>query len=151
MGTIENGVFTSNGTEYTELVREKLGLAEENGETQVRLDAEKFAALKAQAMEELTALGVTFPVEIDYYISASSQTALDSANVLANVFSNSLGDDYVKLNICTYVSSFSQEVRNPRLFSISINGWGADYKDPQNFLGQITYGDPNAYYSNYWN
>ena len=140
-------IFTSNGTEYTELVREKLDLAEENGETQVRLDAEKFAALKAQAMEELTALGVTFPVEIDYYISASSQTALDSANVLANVFSNSLGDDYVKLNICTYVSSASKEVYTPKLHSFNISGWSADYGDPQNYLGQETYGNDSAYYS----
>ena len=140
-------IFTSNGTEYTELVREKLGLAEENGETQVRLDAEKFAALKAQAMEELTALGVTFPVEIDYYISASSQTALDSANVLANVFSNSLGDDYVKLNICTYVSSMSKEVRDPKLMSLQSNGWGADYGDPMNFLGQEIKGYDNAWYA----
>ena len=32
---------------------------------------------KKQAMEELSALGVTFPVGVDYYISASNQTALD--------------------------------------------------------------------------
>lgn len=140
-------IFTSNGTEYTDLVREKLGLTEENGETPIRLDAEKFAALKAQAMEELTALGVTFPVEIDYYISASSQTALDSANVLAQVFSDSLGDDYVKLNICTYVSSASKEVYTPKLHSINISGWSADYGDPQNYLGQETYGNESAYYS----
>ena len=29
-----------------------------------------------------------------------------------------------------------------------INGWGADYGDPQNFLGQETYGMDNAYYTN---
>lgn len=27
------------------------------------------------------------------------------------------------------------------------NAWGADYGDPQNFLGQETYGDDNAWYS----
>lgn len=140
-------IFTSNGTEYTELVREKLGLPESNGESQVRLNADKAAELKAQAMEELTAIGVTFPVEIDYYISASSQTALDSANVLAQVFSSSLGDDYVKLNICTYVSSASKEVYTPKLHSFNISGWSADYGDPQNYLGQETYGNESAYYS----
>ena len=40
---------------------------------------------KQQAIEELTAQGVTFPVEVDYYIQASSQTALDSANVVAQM------------------------------------------------------------------
>ena len=28
-----------------------------------------------------------------------------------------------------------------------MNGWGADYGDPQNYLGQETYGYDNAYYS----
>lgn len=28
-----------------------------------------------------------------------------------------------------------------------VNAWGADYGDPQNFLGQETYGDDNAWYS----
>ena len=140
-------IFCSDGTEYTQLVREKLGLPENNGETPVRLNADKFNALKAQAMEELTALGVTFPVEIDYYISASSQTALDSANVLKQIFEQSLGEDYVTLNICTYVSSASKEVYTPKLHSFNISGWSADYGDPQNYLGQETYGNDNAYYS----
>ena len=102
---------------------------------------------KQQAIEELTALGVTFPVGIDYYISGSNQTALDSATVLAQCFSDSLGDDYVQLNIKTYVSSASQEVYEPKLQSINISGWGADYGDPQNYLGQETAGNDTAYYT----
>ena len=145
--TMKGLVYTSDGTEYTELVRQNLGLGEYNGETMVRLDADKAAQYKQQAMDELSAQGVTFPVEVDYYISASSQTALDSANVLSKCFSDSLGDDFVKLNICTYVSSLSKEVRTPRLASVYVNGWGADYGDPQNYLFQETLGDENAYYS----
>jgi len=140
-------IYTSDGTEYTKLVQKEMGLADLNGETPVRLNSEKAASLKAQAMEELSALGVTFPVEIDYYISASSQTALDSANVLAQCFKESLGEDYVKLNICTYVSSASKEVYTPKLHSFNISGWSADYGDPQNYLGQETYGNDSAYYS----
>ena len=41
-----------------------------------------------QAMEELSALGVTFPVEIDYYIAGSDQTKLDNTLVLQNSFEN---------------------------------------------------------------
>ena len=140
-------VYTSDGTEYTELVRQELGLAESNGETPVRVDATKAEEYKKQAMEELTALGVTFPVEADYYIMASSQTALDSANVLAQCISDGLGDDFVKLNIKTYIKSVNQEVVNPHLHSFVLNGWGADYGDPQNYLGQEMYGPENAYYS----
>ena len=85
---------------------------------------------------------------VDYYISGSNQTALDSANVMAQLFSDHMGDDYVKLNIKTYVSSARQEVYAPGLHSISNNGWGADYGDPQNYLVQEAYGNDSAYYSN---
>ena len=140
--------YTSDGTDYTELVRDKLGLPDANGESIVRLDADKAAQYKQQAIEELTAQGVTFPVEVDYYVSASNQVALDSANVLAQCFSNSLGDDYVKLNIKTYIQSSTNEVYTPKLHSISAGaGWGADYGDPQNYLIQEAYGYDNAYYS----
>mgnify|MGYP000202326103 CR=1 FL=1 len=144
-------LYTSDGTDYTDLVRQELGLPESNGETMVRLDAEKAEQYKQQAIEELTALGVTFPVGVDYYIAASNQAALDSANVLAQVFSDCLGDDYVKLNIKTYIQSSRNEVSVPHLHSFMINGWGADYGDPQNYLGQMTYGEDNAYYSQEYN
>ena len=145
--TMKGLVYTSDGTDYTDLVRKEMGMTDENGTTPIRLDAEKAEQYKQQAIEELTAQGVTFPVEADFYISASSQTALDSANVLAQVFSDCLGDDYVKLNIKTYIQSVRNEVIIPHLHSITNNGWGADYADPQNYLGQMTYGEDNAYYS----
>ena len=145
--TMPGLVYTSDGTEYTELVREVMGLKESDGVTPARVDAAQAEQYKQQAIEELTALGVTFPIEADYYISASSQTALDSAHVLAQAFSDGLGDDYVKLNICTFISSTTNEVVVPHLHSFVINGWGADYGDPQNYLGQECYGNPNAYYS----
>ena len=147
--TMKGLVYTSDGTDYTELVKKELGLPEMDGEKMVRLDADKAAQYKQQAIEELSAIGVTFPISVDYYISGSNQTALDSANVLKQVFSNSLGDDYVTLNIKTYVSSGTQEVYVPSLHSITVGfGWGADFGDPQNYLVQEAYGYDNAYYSN---
>lgn len=59
--TMKGLVYTSDGTDYTELVRQEMGLPEPNGETMVRLDPEKAQQYKEQAIEELTALGVTFP------------------------------------------------------------------------------------------
>ena len=108
--TMKGLVYTTDGTEYTELVKKELGLGETNGNTPARVDPAKAEEYKKQAIEELTALGVTFPVEVDYYISASNQVALDSANVMAQAFSDGLGDDYVKFNIKTYVSSNRNEV-----------------------------------------
>ena len=143
-----NGLcYTSDGTDYTELVKKELGLAEENGEIPARLDRTKAEEYKQKAIEELTAQGVTFPVEVDYYISGSNQTALDTATVLKQVFADSLGEDFVTLNIGTYVSSVRKEVYEPQLQSIAITGWIPDYGDPQNYMSQETYGNDNAYYT----
>ena len=143
-----NGLcYTSDGTDYTELVKKELGLAEENGETPARLDCTKAEEYKQKAIEELTAQGVTFPVEVDYYISGSNQTALDTATVLKQVFADSLGEDFVTLNIGTYVSSARKEIYEPKLQSINISGWNADYGDPLNYIGQETYGNDSAYYT----
>ena len=142
-----NGVATtSDGTDYTQLVRNELGL-QYDYTTYSRVNPELAAQYKAQAIEELTAKGVTFPIVIDYYIAGGNQNAKDTADVLAQIISDCLGDDYVQLNICTYVSSLSNEVRKPQLASMYINGWGADFGDPINFLGQETYGEDGAYYS----
>ena len=137
---------TSEGKDYTQLVRDELGL-QYDSEKFVRRDETKAAKYKAKAIEELTAAGVELPVKMTHYIMGSNQTAKDSADTLAQIISDCLGDDLVVLEIRTYVSKLNTEVRDPQLASIYINGWGADFADPVNFLGQETYGDDNAYYS----
>ena len=151
--SIQNHAYTSrgvstttDGTDYVDLVMERIG-AVVDYENYSRVNKEKFEALKAQAIEELTAQGVTFPIECDYYIAGSNQTAKDNADTLKQMFSDCLGDDYCKLNIKTYVSSASNEVTTPGLHSIWFVGWGADFADPSNFLGQMTYGEDNAVFS----
>ena len=136
----------SEGKDYTQMVRDELGL-QYDSEKFVRADAAKAAEYKAKAIEELTAAGVELPVKMTHYIMGSNQTAKDSADTLAQIISDCLGDDLVVLEIRTYVSKLNTEVRDPQLASIYINGWGADFGDPVNFLGQETYGDDNAYYS----
>ena len=136
----------SEGKDYTQMVRDELGL-QYDSEKFARADAAKAAVYKAKAIEELTAAGVELPVKMTHYIMGSNQTAKDSADTLAQIISDCLGDDLVVLEIRTYVSKLNTEVRDPQLASIYINGWGADFADPVNFLGQETYGDDNAYYS----
>ena len=145
--TMKGLCYTSDGKDYTELVREDLGLAAQDGATQVRYNPEKAEELKKQAIEELTALGVTFPVEMDYYIPAGNQPFLDSANVTKQVFTNCLGSDYIDFQIKTYVSKLSAEVLAPQLQSYAVNGWAADYGDPQNYLSQECYGYEGSFYS----
>jgi oligopeptide transport system substrate-binding protein len=136
----------SQGVDYTQLVRDELGL-QYDSTTYARRDETKAAEYKAKAIEELTAAGVELPVKMAYYISGSNQTAKDTADVFAQLISDCLGDDLVVLEIGTYVTSQTSEVRKPQLASIYVNGWGADFADPINFLGQETYGEDNAYYS----
>ena len=78
-------------------------------------------------MDELTAIGVTFPVHCSYYILAGSTTALDSATVLKQCFTDSFGDDFIVLDIETFVSSTMKEVVAPKLQSFVHMGWGADF------------------------
>lgn len=146
--SMKNTLYYSDGTDYTTKVMEKLGIPADNGDKPRRYDADKAAAFKAQAMEELSAKGVTFPVELDYYIISGDQNALDGATVLKQVFAECMGEDYITLNIKTFVSSQTKEVVQPGLASIYVNGWGADYGDPSNFVDQERYGYDGAYYSN---
>ena len=80
--------YTSDGRDYTDLVKEKINLpAEPKVEGKpTRFDPEKGQEYKAKAMEELTAQGVTFPVELDWFVKGGNQQALDMAsrNLAAN-------------------------------------------------------------------
>ena len=152
--TMPGVCYNTKGEEYTTLVAKEMGFDTEkyDGETMIRLRANggDISALKKQAMEELSAIGVTFPVKATYFIIASSTSALDNATILKQCFSDSFGDDFIKLDVQTYVSSLTQEVRTPQLQSFVINGWSADFGDPINFLGQETLHDDNAFYSHYY-
>ena len=149
--TMKGLCYTSDGTDYTNLVAKEMGLDGEayDGKTMKRLRANNgdIADLKKQAMDELSAIGVTFPVHCSYYILAGSTTALDSATVLKQCFTDSFGDDFIVLDIETFVSSTMKEVVAPKLQSFVHMGWGADFGDPINFLTQIIVHDDNAYYS----
>lgn len=139
----------SDGVDYTQLVRDNLGLQYATDKF-ARVDAAKAADYKAKAIAELTEAGIELPVKMAYYISGSSTTAKETADVFANLIKTCLGEDLVVLDTKTYVSKLNTEVRDPQLASIYINGWGADFADPINFLGQETYGEDNAYYSMYY-
>ena len=149
--TMKGLCYTSDGTDYTNLVAKEMGLDGEayDGKTMKRLRANNgdITELKKQAMEELSAIGVTFPVHCSYYILAGSTSALDHATVLKQCFTDSFGDDFIVLDVNTFVSSTMKEVVAPKLQSFTHMGWDADFGDPVNFLTQIIVHDDNAYYS----
>ena len=149
--TMKGLCYTTDGTDYTSLVAKEIGLDGEkyDGQTMIRLRANNgdIADLKKQAMEELSAIGVTFPVHCTYHIQAGATTMLDTATVLKQCFTDSFGDDFIVLDIETFVSSTMKEVVAPKLHSFIHMGWGADFGDPINFLTQVVIHDDNAYYS----
>ena len=120
--TMPGVCYNTKGEEYTTLVAKEMGFDGQayDGKTMIRLrdNGGDIADLKKQAMEELSAIGVTFPVHCHHYIKSGDTTALDTATVLKQCFSDSLGDDFVVLDIGTYVSSLYKEVRNVQLHSI---------------------------------
>ena len=149
--TMPGVCYNTQGQEYSTLVAKEMGFDKEayDGKTMIRLRANNgdIADLKKQAMDELSAVGVTFPVHAAYYIIAGSTSALDNATVLKQCFTDSFGDDFIVLDINTFVSSTMKEVVAPKLQSFVHMGWGADFGDPINFLTQIIVHDDNAYYS----
>ena len=149
--TMRGVCYNTQGVEYTSLVGKKMGYGAYDGETMIRLrdNGGDIADLKKQAMDELSAIGVTFPVHCWNYILSSNATQQDSAAVLKQAFSDCFGDDFIVLDTGEYVSSLTQEVINAQRESYASSGWGADFGDPINFLGQETLTDANAYYS--WN
>ena len=149
--TMRGVCYNTQGVEYTSLVGQKMGYGAYDGETMIRLrdNGGDISDLKKQAMEELSAIGVTFPVHCWNYILSGNATAQDSAAVLKQAFTDSFGDDFIVLETGEYVSSVTQEVVNAHRHCYISNGWGADFGDPINFLGQEILTDANAYYS--WN
>ena len=149
--TMRGACYNTQGVEYTSLVGQKMGYGSYDGETMIRLrdNGGDITDLKKQAMDELSAIGVTFPVHCWNYILSGNTTQQDSAAVLKQAFSDCFGDDFIVLDTGEYVSSLTQEVINAQRESYASSGWGADFGDPINFLGQETLTDANAYYS--WN
>ena len=155
--TMKGICYNSKGTDYVDLVAKELGIDGEkyDGKTMIHLrksTADSIAALKKQAMDELSAVGVTFPVKVPFFFVAGNTVQQDNATVLKQCFTDSFGDDFIQLELGTYVSSLAKEVRIPKLHGFVINGWGADFGDPINFVGQEILHDSNAYYAvNYSN
>lgn len=88
-------VYLKDGTDYVQLVKDGLGIDNYNGKNTVRYDKKKGEDFKKKAMEELKAQGVTFPVQMDFYIKSGDQTAADTATIMKQSFCTFLADDYV--------------------------------------------------------
>jgi oligopeptide transport system substrate-binding protein len=135
-----------DGEDYQDYVIDLLGL-EKSNDYDSRYDVDKAQEYLDKAIEELTAAGVTFPIEFDYYIAGGNQTQLDTATVLKSAFEGLFGE-YMDFEIKTYVSSFIKEIAALSYQSGCIYQWSADYDDPSNCIEQASMtAESNAFMS----
>lgn len=122
------GLCKVDGVDYADYVEGLLGL-DSSADTYDRYDEELGQQYKEAAIKELSAAGVTFPIELTYYVLSSNQNSLDTANVFKANLEEYMGD-LITVSIKSYVSSYNEEVFIPSLYSVSVSGWAADYGDP---------------------
>lgn len=122
-------VYTSNGTDYTQLG----GLAKYHEGTNYDMDLA--LDYKQKAMNELQAQGVNFPIHLIYQHAAGNETEANKARMLQEAI-EALGTDYVKVEIKEYTNS--GEMRTSGEYAIAIASWTPDWGDPVNNLTCLT-------------
>ena len=73
-------------------------------------DEAKFKEAKEKAMEELTAQGVTFPVEVMLPYNSGNQTAEETFLILKDSIEKCLGNDFVTVTGIPYIKSATSEI-----------------------------------------
>lgn len=101
-------------------------------------DEAKFKEAKEKAVEELSAQGVTFPVEVGLPYNSGNQTAEETFLILKDSIEKCLGDDFVTVTGIPYIKSATSEIYEKGLQSIALVGWAPDYNDPYDFLRHMT-------------
>ncbi len=132
----------SDGTDYTDRVLELIGLDREQ-DSYPHMDADAVEQYKAEAMEELEAEGVTFPINIDMW-GDSGQEIQDRLTIVKEIIENGLGTDFVTVTINSYVTSAQDEYIIPGYYSVELVSNGIEYNDPLSMLGNLDVNDPEA-------
>ncbi len=101
-------------------------------------------AFKAQAMEELSAQGATFPIKILMKYNPNTTGWDAECQVVEQQLEGLLGTDYIDIIVEAGPSTgFLTEVRRSGNYALLKCNWGPDYADPQ------TYTDPFKVDNNY--
>lgn len=90
-----------------------------------------------KAIEELTAAGCKFPVQMPLNYNPSGTTWGNASVVLEQQLEELLGSDYIDIVVVEYAgNSFLTETRRNGNYAIQELNWGADFMDPE------TWADP---------
>lgn len=129
---------TLNGVDYT-LVGDLKPITELGTGT---FDAEKALAFKAQAIEELTAAGATFPVKILLKYNPRVSGWDSECLVIEQQLEALLGTDYIDVIVeAGPADGFLSEVRRSGNYALLKCNWGPDYADPQTFTDPFRKGN----------
>ena len=105
-------------------------------------DAEKALAFKAQAIEELTAAGATFPVKILLKYNPRVSGWDNECLVIEQQLEALLGTDYIDVIVeAGPADGFLSEVRRSGNYALLKCNWGPDYADPQTFTDPFKKGN----------
>ena len=129
---------TLDGIDYT-LVGDLKAITELGTGT---FDAEKALAFKAQAIEELTAAGATFPVKILLKYNPRVSGWDNECLVIEQQLEALLGTDYIDVIVeAGPADGFLSEVRRSGNYALLKCNWGPDYADPQTFTDPFRKGN----------
>lgn len=105
-------------------------------------DAEKALAFKAQAIEELTAAGATFPIKILLKYNPRVSGWDSECLVIEQQLEALLGTDYIDVIVeAGPADGFLSEVRRSGNYALLKCNWGPDYADPQTFTDPFRKGN----------
>ena len=130
--TITPGNFAAaGGSDYTRLG----GLAAYTDNDQH--DEARALGYKLRAVEELTALGVVFPVRVYMPYNTGSANQTNLAQVVMQQLERVLGTDYIDIVIDGYPdANYLNTTRRAGNYALMLCSWGPDFADP------LTYTEP---------
>lgn len=99
----------------------------------VEFNPEKAVAFKNDAMAELSAEGVTFPVKVLVVYNPSSTGWAEECQVVEQQLESVLGTDYIDVIVeAGPTSGFLAEIRRSGKYGFMKCNWGLDFDDPVN-------------------
>ena len=138
-------VLTSEGTTYGELVSQALtefnsteyptGFDLSDG-VQAYYNVELATQYAEQAKEELTALGVELPIQLDVAEDGASEKRVKVAQALKNVLEKNL-PGFIQINIILSDATNQDASKTADTMNADLiigRGWGPDYGDPKTYI-----------------
>lgn len=121
-------VTAPDGTDYTQMSHLQKWQTSQ-------FDMSKAEAYKQQAISELSAQGVSFPIKLKFYSTAGNETEAVKARMLKEMIEG-LGTDYVEVELHE-CQTWSTEVRATGDYALQVSGWTPDWADPVNCMTSI--------------